>query len=161
MRWKVADGTRPYHDHIRMPNLPDEGIETNSFFVDLYRTVGEDLLVCLEEEDLMAYALRLQPIEDFEQSGEVVAASGIRDDRRLGHGTARQPEQIAQRLDHLGREVVHAEIAGILEGRDRLRLPGTGMTGDNDELHLFACLNLRFVPFGTTGALGHRLFRFG
>ena len=38
MRWKAADGSRPYHDHIRMPNLPDEGIETNSFFVDLYRS---------------------------------------------------------------------------------------------------------------------------
>ena len=44
MRWKAGDGSAPYHDHIRMPNLPDEHVETNQFFVDLYKSVGEDLL---------------------------------------------------------------------------------------------------------------------
>lgn len=43
MRWTSGDGTRPYQDHIRMPNAPTEVMQTNPFFVELYRSVGEDL----------------------------------------------------------------------------------------------------------------------
>lgn len=70
MRWKAADGTRPYHDHIRMPNLPDEGIETNRFFVDLYRTVGEDLLgvEAREHTAQVPYDLRLEREDRFRRA---------------------------------------------------------------------------------------------
>jgi hypothetical protein len=70
MRWKEADGTRPYHDHIRMPNLPEEGIETNSFFVDLYRTVGEDLLgvEAREHTAQVPYDLRLDREDRFRRA---------------------------------------------------------------------------------------------
>lgn len=44
MRWRAGDGTQPYQDHIRMPSAPTEGIEANRFFVELYRSVGEDLV---------------------------------------------------------------------------------------------------------------------
>jgi ATP-dependent helicase YprA (DUF1998 family)/very-short-patch-repair endonuclease len=40
MRWKAGDGTRAFHDPIRIPNLPDEGGRTNAFFVDFYRQVA-------------------------------------------------------------------------------------------------------------------------
>ncbi|WP_420612668.1 DEAD/DEAH box helicase [Candidatus Spongiisocius sp.] len=41
--WKAGDGTRPYHDRIRMPNPPDE-MPTNRYFVDLYRSAGASLV---------------------------------------------------------------------------------------------------------------------
>ncbi len=41
--WKAGDGSRPYRDRIRMPNLPDEA-PTNRYFVDLYRGVGSSLV---------------------------------------------------------------------------------------------------------------------
>ena len=44
MRWIAGDGSKPYQDHIRMPRLPEDGLAANSFFTDLYRQVGEDLL---------------------------------------------------------------------------------------------------------------------
>ncbi len=40
MRWKAGDGTRAFHDPIRVPNLPEEGGRTNPFFVELYRDVA-------------------------------------------------------------------------------------------------------------------------
>src|SRR5581483_1446911 len=40
MRWKAGDGTRAFHDPIRIPNLPDEGGRTNAFFVNFYRQVA-------------------------------------------------------------------------------------------------------------------------
>lgn len=43
MRWTAGDGTTGYQDFIRMPNAPAAGIVTNRYFVDLYRTVGEEL----------------------------------------------------------------------------------------------------------------------
>lgn len=44
MRWRVGDGSRPYQDHIRMPHAPEHGTDANRFFVELYRSVGEDLI---------------------------------------------------------------------------------------------------------------------
>lgn len=41
MVWKAGDGSIPFHDPIRVPNLPDEGIEANEFFVSLYATVAD------------------------------------------------------------------------------------------------------------------------
>ena len=42
MRWMAGDGTTPYQDHIRMPNAsPDRRV--NSFFVDLYSSLGESM----------------------------------------------------------------------------------------------------------------------
>ncbi len=35
--WRASDGTKAYHDRIRMPNAPETGITPNRFFVELYR----------------------------------------------------------------------------------------------------------------------------
>ena len=43
-------------------------------------------------------------------------------------------EEIRQRRNHLGRQVVDAEVAGVLEGVDRLRLAGPREAGDDYEL---------------------------
>lgn len=43
MVWKVGDGTKPFHDVIRVPRLPVEGSKTNQYFIDFYRTVAKDM----------------------------------------------------------------------------------------------------------------------
>jgi ATP-dependent helicase YprA (DUF1998 family)/very-short-patch-repair endonuclease len=43
MLWKVGNGTKPFHDLIRVPRLPAEGGVTNQFFVEFYKTVGKEM----------------------------------------------------------------------------------------------------------------------
>ena len=40
MRWVAGDGTRAFHDPIRVPNQPEGGGRTNPFFVEFYQLVG-------------------------------------------------------------------------------------------------------------------------
>lgn len=44
MRWIAGDGTRAFHDPIRVPNQPEGGGRTNPFFVGFYRTTGNELV---------------------------------------------------------------------------------------------------------------------
>lgn len=70
MRWKAGDGTRPYQDHIRMPSAPDEDMETNAFFVELYRTVGEELsgVQAREHTAQVPYEERAEREEQFRRA---------------------------------------------------------------------------------------------
>ena len=43
MVWKVGDGTKPFHDVIRVPRVSAEGGRTNQYFVDFYRNVAKDM----------------------------------------------------------------------------------------------------------------------
>ena len=40
LRWVGGDGSRAFHDPIRMPRQPREGIRPNAFFIDYYKNVG-------------------------------------------------------------------------------------------------------------------------
>jgi ATP-dependent helicase YprA (DUF1998 family)/very-short-patch-repair endonuclease len=40
--WKAGDGSRAFHDPIRVPREPKEGSRTNRFFIDFYRRVALD-----------------------------------------------------------------------------------------------------------------------
>jgi len=42
MLWKAGDGSRPFHDPIRVPRASDRGGQTNAFFIDYYRCIAED-----------------------------------------------------------------------------------------------------------------------
>jgi DEAD/DEAH box helicase/Helicase conserved C-terminal domain len=42
LRWLAGDGTTPFHDPIRVATLPEGGLQTNRFFVDLYKNVAGD-----------------------------------------------------------------------------------------------------------------------
>jgi very-short-patch-repair endonuclease len=42
MRWHAGDGTRAYHDPIRIPSLPEDGGRTNPYFIAFYRGVAAD-----------------------------------------------------------------------------------------------------------------------
>lgn len=43
-RWVAGDGSRPFRDPIRMPNISQEGGRTNAFFVQFYQQVAASLL---------------------------------------------------------------------------------------------------------------------
>jgi very-short-patch-repair endonuclease len=42
MLWKAGDGSRAFHDPIRIPGLPDAGLRTNPFFFRYYREIARD-----------------------------------------------------------------------------------------------------------------------
>lgn len=43
MAWKAADGNRAFHDPIRVPSAPEQGLRTNPFFIDYYRSDAAEL----------------------------------------------------------------------------------------------------------------------
>ena len=43
MLWMVGEGTRSFHDPIRVPNVPEFGRRTNPFFVNFYRAATADI----------------------------------------------------------------------------------------------------------------------
>lgn len=43
MVWKVGDGTKPFHDVIRVPRVSTEGGGTNQYFVNFYKNVAKDM----------------------------------------------------------------------------------------------------------------------
>lgn len=43
MVWKVGDGSKPFHDVIRVPRLPAEGARTNQYFIEFYKSVAKDM----------------------------------------------------------------------------------------------------------------------
>ncbi len=42
LRWVAGDGTKAFHDPIRVPSLPEDGGRTNPFFVEFYKGVAAD-----------------------------------------------------------------------------------------------------------------------
>ncbi len=42
MRWHAGDGLAAFHDPIRVPKAPPEGLHTNPYFVNFYREVAAD-----------------------------------------------------------------------------------------------------------------------
>lgn len=67
MRWVPGDGTTPYHDHIRMPHMPSDHVETNSYFIALYQGVGSDLVgvEAREHTAQVTYQERIEREERF------------------------------------------------------------------------------------------------
>lgn len=43
MLWRAADGTRAFHDPVRVPHAPPDGLRTNPFFVGFYQSDIADL----------------------------------------------------------------------------------------------------------------------
>ena len=69
-------------------------------------------------------AAALEVLEHLDEALEVAAAARVGGHGRVLDLAALVAEQVGQRADHLGRQVVDAEVAGVLEGRHRLRLAG-------------------------------------
>src|SRR5215831_3736851 len=43
LAWVAADGSRAFHDPIRVPREPEGGARTNPFFVEFYRNTASGL----------------------------------------------------------------------------------------------------------------------
>jgi ATP-dependent helicase YprA (DUF1998 family) len=67
LRWVASDGTRAFHDPIRVPQLPPFGGRTNSFFVEFYRNVAKTLhgMEAREHTAQVPYERRLDREERF------------------------------------------------------------------------------------------------
>jgi hypothetical protein len=92
------------------------------------------LLVGLQEQHAVAHAGGAQVVQHGRQALEVAAAAGIGDDGGARHLGPLVDEQVDQRTDHLRRQVVHAEVALILEGGHRGRLSGPREPRDDHEI---------------------------
>jgi ATP-dependent helicase YprA (DUF1998 family)/very-short-patch-repair endonuclease len=69
MQWVAGDGTKAFHDLIRVPNAPQTGGRTNPFFVRFYRTVSSQLLdmEAREHTAQVDYELRVEREDDFRE----------------------------------------------------------------------------------------------
>lgn len=65
--WVAGDGTRPFHDPIRVPRAAASGGRTNPFFVDFYRTIAAEGvgLEAREHTAQVRYEDRIRREEEF------------------------------------------------------------------------------------------------
>ncbi len=96
--------------------------------------VDQRLLGGLEEQHVVIQPERVEIVDDGLQRLEVDAAAHVGDDGGALDLGALVHEQLDQRADHLRRQVVDAEVAGVLEHVHRRRLAGAGEAGDDDEV---------------------------
>jgi hypothetical protein len=86
--------------------------------------VEQGRLVGLEEEQLRFRPVAFEVVDHLEEVLEVFAAAHVGDDRRALDPGSLVDEELAEPGDHPRRQVVDAEVAAVLEGGDRFRLPG-------------------------------------
>ena len=127
-RQQLALGADPLDD----PPLRRQRVAAAGLLV----AVEQGLLVGLEEEHRRLQAVGVEVVEHLQQVVEVLAAAHVGDDRGALDAAALVAEELAEAVDHPRRQVVDAEVAAVLEGGDRLRLPGPGVAGDDDQGHL-------------------------
>src|SRR3954447_17256173 len=84
--------------------------------------LDEVLLVGGEEDDAVHHAGRGQLVDHARERGQILAAARVAHDRRELDLGALVHEQLRERADHLRRQVVDAEVAGVLEHVHRRRL---------------------------------------
>jgi ATP-dependent helicase YprA (DUF1998 family)/very-short-patch-repair endonuclease len=67
--WVCGDGTRAFHDPIRVPNIPEEGSRTNPFFVEFYKTMAFETrgIEAREHTAQVPYELRIEREQKFRE----------------------------------------------------------------------------------------------
>src|SRR5262249_51194419 len=70
LAWVAADGTRAFHDPIRVPREPADGGRTNPFFKDFYRNTAMKLhgLMAREHTAQVPYEERIKREDDFREA---------------------------------------------------------------------------------------------
>jgi ATP-dependent helicase YprA (DUF1998 family)/very-short-patch-repair endonuclease len=70
LAWVAADGTRAFHDPIRVPREPEGGGRTNPFFVGFYRNTAAGLqgLAAREHTAQVPYEERIKREDDFREA---------------------------------------------------------------------------------------------
>ncbi len=79
-------------------------------------------------------AVLVQVVEHGGQAHEQLAAADVGDDRRALDLRTLVHEQVDEVADHLGWQVVDAEVARVLEDVHRRRLAGARKARDHDEI---------------------------
>ena len=85
-------------------------------------------------------------MQHLDDALEELTAAHVAADGGAGHLRPLVVEQLDEPADHLRRQVVHAEVAGVLEHLHRRGLAGAGDAGDDDEIlerRTIAALRLR------------------
>ena len=95
LRWHAGDGTTPYHDPIRVPQLPEGGSTTNPFFVEFYKSV----------------AAGGQGIEAREHTAQV--PSEIREQREKDFRTAKLPVLFCSPTMELGVDIADLNVVNM------------------------------------------------
>src|SRR5215210_6225691 len=94
----------------------------------------ERLVVGAEVDHAVRDLVRAQRLDHPREAAEELAAALVGDDGRPLDLRAVVHEQPRQRPDHLGRQVVDAEVARVLEDVHRGRLARAGLPGDDHEV---------------------------
>lgn len=95
MVWKVSDGTKAYHDVIRVPFIPDTGGRTNKFFSEFYKNI----------------ALELKGIEAREHTAQV--DSDIRQEREELFKEAKLPILFCSPTMELGVDIKELNVVNL------------------------------------------------
>lgn len=93
--WKAGDGTRAFHDPIRMPSAPEEGLRTNPYFVDFYHSESDELA----------------GLEAREHTAQVPAAK--REEREERFRKARLPVMFCSPTMELGVDIAELNVVGL------------------------------------------------
>src|SRR5581483_10711112 len=87
----------------------------------------------LQEQHVDVVAAAPQLLDGLHHVGEVLALPHVDPQRDGLHAPARVRAQLRERRDQGGGQVVHAEVAQVLEALDRVALPRAREAGDDDE----------------------------
>jgi ATP-dependent helicase YprA (DUF1998 family) len=70
LAWVAGDGSRAFHDPIRVPREPEAGSRTNPFFVSFYRNTASGLqgLAAREHTAQVPYQERIKREDDFREA---------------------------------------------------------------------------------------------
>lgn len=70
LAWVAGDGSRAFHDPIRVPREPDGGGRTNPFFVEFYRNTASGMqgLAAREHTAQVPYEKRIERENDFREA---------------------------------------------------------------------------------------------
>ncbi len=95
LRWHAGDGTRPFHDPIRVPRASSLGARVNPFFVEFYRTVA-------------ATALGLEAREHTAQ-----VPANVREDREERFRTGKLPILYCSPTMELGVDIAELNVVNL------------------------------------------------
>ena len=95
MLWRTAPGKRAFHDPVRVPHAPDEGLRTNPFFVDFYQSEIADI----------------RTLEAREHTAQVKAA--IREEREEQFRTAKLPVLYCSPTMELGVDISQLNVVNM------------------------------------------------
>lgn len=93
--WRAGDGTRAFHDPVRIPNAPEAGLRTNPFFTDFYRSETADL----------------RRVEAREHTAQVPSA--VREDREARFRAASLPVLFCSPTMELGVDIASLNVVGL------------------------------------------------